>query len=117
MTKTARAVRTLKKSEKWRRLNSILCVIIGLAVCGSGLWVQFSAAEMVEQTIELFEDSPTTAIEMVVPTASTMTLAHLNIFLGLGFAGFWAVRFFVPDPKTTVLLELLEQSGLDKNSD
>jgi len=115
MTNLKRAIRTLRKADKKRRQNSAICVVIGLAVLASGIWAQLASAKMLGDTLEQFSDSPLLAISLVVPTAATITLGFLNIFLGFGFSAFWAFRFFVPDPKTTVLLALLEQARLEQN--
>lgn len=117
MTNLERAFRTLRRADKNRRLNSAICVVIGLAVLASGIWAQLASAKFLGDTLEQFSDSPLLAISLTAPAAATITLGFLNIFLGLGFSVYWAFRFFVPDPKTTVLLALLEQANLEQNGD
>jgi len=90
----------------------------GMIMVALGWWAQRRAAESIGQVMEMFDDTPIVAFGLISSIYQTLTTGHLVVMLGIFVALFGVIRFFYPDPKTTVLMALLEQSNLDqKNSD
>jgi hypothetical protein len=91
--------------------------MIGLTVGALGIWGGRESAAALGRTLEQFSDSPVLAISMALPASTTITLSLVDIFLGFGFAVFWTIRFFVPNPSTVVLLAVIDELRLGQSGD
>ena len=96
---------------------TITLLAAGMAQVALGWWIQHRATRLIGNTMEVFYDTPTVAIGVISAIIPNVVIGRLVVFLGIGSALLGLVRHFYPDPKTTVLLALLEQTSLAKKRD
>ena len=116
VTHLDRAIRTLRYQQTHRRAVAITLIVCGLFLIVSGWFAQYTISQSVGQALEDFYDTPIVAIGVVSAVNSTFTMGRLLVFGGIFLVVFGVIRFFIPDPRTTVLMALLEQSNLEKKN-
>jgi len=79
-----------------------------------GLSMQRSSGIRIGEIVGAFPDDPGFALPLVAFETTHQTTGQISILVGTVAIGFGIVRIVVPDPKTTVLLALVDDSGLER---
>jgi len=117
MTQLDRAIRSLEYQHARRRTLAITFIVSGLLMVASGWWAQHVASESISGALEAFYDTPIVAIGVVSAVNTSFTIGRLFVFGGFLLSVFGVIRLFIPDPKTTVLLALLEQANMEQTNE
>jgi len=114
---TKRAIRWLRNRDKNRRLLAVFSLIWGVALISAGVWTLQSTGSLMTEIMDLHAEEPGFSLPLLPQVAALQTKAELSLMLGFLGVIFGAIRLFVPDSKTKILLALVDQTKLDESKE
>ncbi len=108
-----RATRTLRFKAKYRRTIAVAISLWGVFMAFVGAGMLRSASNLIKELLGTFPEDPSASLLLAV----IAMVAVASIVVGIVAVYFGVVRFFVPDPKTTVLLALVDRENQTQRND
>ena len=114
---TRRAIRWLRNREKNRRALAVFSLIWGVVMISLGLWTLQSTGSLLAETIDLHAEEPGYSLPLISHIAAIQTKAEFSLMIGFLGVVFGAIRLFVPDTKSKILLALIDKTQLEEGGD
>jgi hypothetical protein len=89
----------------------------GIVMIGLSYWSLQQSLEAMSKVIEDFYDTPMIAMPLMSSFTVTIANSRINLLIGVAFIAFGVVRFFIPDFKTVVLLDVANSLGVGSTSE
>lgn len=105
-----KAIRTLRFRDRHRRFLAVCIIAWGISMAALGWWTIRIAGQSIEELAGALPDESLAAI----PIAVAFVVGLSCLAIGGVAMIFGTVRIFIPDPKTTVLLDLVDRGGSEK---
>ncbi len=107
------AVRFLRTQHKNRKRDALLGIVLGVVFAVGGGWGEFFAAPEIQGFVGQGESL--TALDLLYSSTATRmgVISRLNLLAGIVLLGFSIVMLIRPDPKSTVLLTLVDRLDLE----